>query len=275
MAEVKPVLELDEVDEGPSAKELPGLEDSPEKEAPPKKSNKAKKAADETPEPEGSMEQRLKDTQNWGHKQSEAATAAQRENEELRKQLEDLTQAEQTAKLDTVKEEVNSLLSSDTYFDDPLEAQRKLFDIVIDAFRDSIPTADRIQNIASESTRREIWQSQERSFIADQSDYEEVVSEQFVSTISADAGMRAAWEERGSTPQALYEIAQRYQATQEMLRDPDGHYKSAASPTHGARSSINTGDTPSAAHPPGSEQTVGQGMNAYLFDELAKRRKGK
>ena len=116
--------------------------------------------------------------------------------------------------------------------------------------------------------------------MSDTPDYESYVNDVFVDHMAQNANLRAVWEEKGQTPQVLYNMAKQFHAFDDYMKDPDSYYQTMASedgppPPPPSRSQGNTGDIPSAPPPPGEAPRSTQGMNQYLFSEAEKKRKSK
>ena len=231
-------------------------------------------------EPDVDIEQRLKDTQNWGHEQSQQLAAANRELESFRAQATEEQQKQQAAHLDGIKERVSGILDADTYYDDPVAAQKEVISALLEAFHGSLPTDEHIRTIVADQTRRDMWGENEKTFMSDTPDYESYVNDVFVDHMAQNANLRSVWEEKGQTPQVLYDMAKQFHAFDDYMKDPDSYYQTMASedgppPPPPSRSQGNTGDIPSAPPPPGEAPRSTQGMNQYLFSEADKKRKSK
>ena len=217
-------------------------------------------------------EARLLDTQKWGNEQSEALAQARATIEEMQGKLTEQEAVEDTKKLDDFKDQIAAVFDDDDYFENPADAHKKALDVILEAVNSKIPTVDQISNMVGDSTRREVWVSQEKSFISDNEDYEETVSPEFVSAMQGNQGFQSYFETHGQTPEVLYGIAKKWHGLNRMFDDADNAYSPDNGQAPGKKKStnpINTGDIPSSMPPPDDSTAPAQGMNDYIFNELA------
>ena len=190
-------------------------------------------AKTETPEVQSKLdiaEKRRKDSERTYQEEHQRLLEAEKQRLELEAKLQQFEETKRKADIEQqvkADEGIKTLLeqAKEKWEDDPLTAMEFLAEGLATQNAAKTASVEEAVNKRFEELRQADMVRQETTARATHTDYDEVVNDGFITKLQSDAKTYAAWQERGGTAEAGYQLGKELKDFEDYTKDPEAFFK--------------------------------------------------